>query len=119
MQRVCCVTLVSPHWILRQVVNTCAYSANWRFQFFHGQQHARLSKDQSVYDERPSERSRLIRFLSPLLFFGPEVHLRELKELWTDGIILEIAWKKFMTKLQDEWIDFILWVGFVLCCDYW
>jgi hypothetical protein len=120
MQRVCCVFLVSPCWESRQVVNTCAYSAHWRFLYFHGQRHARLLKNQTVYDEPKlsSESSRLIRFLSPLLFRAPEVHLREMKELWTDEIIIEITWKKFMTKLQDEWIGFVLWVGFVPCCDY-
>jgi hypothetical protein len=102
------------------MVNACAHSAHWRFLYFHGQRHARLLQNQTVYDEPklPSERSRLIRFLSPLLFFAPEVHLREMKDLWTDEIIIEIAWKKFMTKLQGEWMDFVLWVGFVSCCDY-
>ena len=68
-----------------------------------------------MYDEPKlfSKSSRLIRFLSPLLFFAPEVHLRDIKKLWTDEIINEMTWKKFMTKLQDEWIGFVLWVGFV------
>src|SRR6266567_1106869 len=120
MQRVYCVFLVSPCWESRQVVNTCSYSAHWRFLYFHGQRHARLLKNQTVYDEPKlsSESSRLIRILSPLLFCAPEVHLREMKELWTDEIIIEITWKKFMTKLQDEWMGFVLWVGFVSCCDY-
>jgi hypothetical protein len=98
-----------------KVVNTCAYSAHWRFLYFHGQRHARLLKNQTVYDVPKffSERSRLIRFLSPLLFFAPEVHLREMKELFTDDIIIEMAWKKFVTKLQDEWAGFILGVGFM------
>jgi hypothetical protein len=41
-----------------------------------------------------------------------------MKELWTDEIIHEMGWKKFMTKLQDEWIGFALYVGFVSFCDY-
>ena len=120
MQRVCYVFLVGPCWELRQVVNTCAYLAHWRFLYFHGQRHARLLKNQTVYEEPKLSResSRLIRFLSPLLFCAPNVHLREMKELWTDEIIMEPAWKKFMTKLQLEWTDIILWVGFVSCCDY-
>src|SRR6267154_2379225 len=96
------------------------YSANWRFLYFHGQRHARLLRNQTVYDEPTvsSESSRLFRFLSPLLFFAPEVYLQEMKELWTDGIIIEITWKKFMSKLEDEWNGFALAVGFVSCCDY-
>jgi len=96
------------------------FFAHWRFVYFHGQQHARLLKNQTVYDEPmlSSERSRFIWFLSPLLFFAPEVHLREMKELWADEIVNEIAWKKFMTKLHDEWSGFVLWVGFVSYRDY-
>ena len=73
-----------------------------------------------MYDEPKlsSERSRLIRFLSPLLFFAPEVHLREMKELCADEIIIEMDWKNFVTKLQDEWNGFVLGVGFVSLCDY-
>ncbi len=41
-----------------------------------------------------------------------------MKELWTDEIVFEVAWKKFMTKLQDEWNGFVIWVGFVSCYDY-
>ena len=97
------------------MVNTSAYPAHWRFLYFHGQRHARLLEYQTVYDKPKfsSERSRLIRVLSPLLFCAPDVHLLEMKQLWTDGIIIERTWKNFMTKLQDEWIGFVLWVGFV------
>ena len=52
----------------------------------------------------------LISFLSPFLFFAPEVHLRDMEELWTDEIIIVTAWKDFMTKLLDEWNGMILWV---------
>ncbi|KAN0108993.1 hypothetical protein V8E52_009776 [Russula decolorans] len=95
------------------------FFAHWRFLYFHGQRHARLLKNQTVYDDPKfsGEISRLIRFLSPLLFFAPEVHLQEMKELWTDEIIIEITWKKFMTKLQDEWIGFVLWSTVMLAVN--
>jgi hypothetical protein len=48
--------------------------------------------------------------VSPLLFLAPEVHLREMEKLWTDQVIIETAWKQFMTKLSEEWKDLILWV---------
>jgi hypothetical protein len=51
-----------------------------------------------------------ISLLSPLLFLAPEVHLREMEKLWTDDIIIESVWKKFMSKLLGEWNDLILWV---------
>jgi hypothetical protein len=30
--------------------------------------------------------------------------------LWTDEIIIETVWKRFMTKLVEEWEELILWV---------
>ncbi len=85
-------------------------SAHWRFLYFHGQRHARLIRDQTVYDKPKRERSLLITCLSPLLFLAPEVHLREMEKLWTDEVIIETVWKSFMTKLLAEWEGVILWV---------
>ena len=67
-------------------------------------------RDQTVYDKPKRERSLLITSLSPLLFLAPEVHLREMEKLWTDGVIIETVWKSSMTKLLAEWERVILWV---------
>ena len=69
-------------------------------------------RDKTVYDKPERERSILISLLSPLLFLAPEVHLREMEKLWTDNVIIESVWKKFMSRLLDEWNDLILWVRF-------
>ena len=84
--------------------------AHWRFLCFHGQRHARLVGNQTVYDKPKHERTLLVTLLSPLLFFAPEVHLRDVERLWTDDVIIETIWKSFMTKLLGEWEDVILWV---------
>jgi hypothetical protein len=52
----------------------------------------------------------LITLVSPLLFFAPEIHLRDVERLWTDEVIIETVWKSFMAKLLEEWEDVILWV---------
>ena len=52
----------------------------------------------------------LITLVSPMLFFAPEVHLRDVERLWTDEVIIETVWKSFMAKLLEEWEDVILWV---------
>jgi len=54
-----------------------SFFSHWRFLHFHGQRHARLERDKTVYDEPARERSILISLLSPLLFLAPEVHLRK------------------------------------------
>ena len=45
-----------------------------------------------------------------MLFLAPEVHLKDLKKLWTDEVIIETVWKSFMSKLLGEWEELILWV---------
>ena len=87
-----------------------SFSAHWRFLYFHGQRHARLVCDQTAYDTRKRKRSALVSFLSPLLFFAPEVHLMGMEKLWTDELIIMRAWKSFVTKTIMEWNDLILWV---------
>ena len=102
-------------WKLLSMVDSSTCSAHWRFMYFHGQRHARLSNDQTVYSKPIRERSTLISLLSPLLFLAPEVHLGEMEKLWTDEVIIEIAWKSFMKKLLDEWNSFIFLVRFMPC----
>ena len=116
-QHVSCRFLVRPAWKLSSMVDSSTCSAHWRFMYFHGQRHARLSNDQTVYSRPIRERSTLISLLSPLLFLAPEVHLGEMEKLWTDEVIIEIAWKSFMKKLLDEWNYFIFLVRFMPCCN--
>ena len=114
LKRAFCLFLVSSALLRSQVIYiTC--SAHWRFLYFHGQRHARLMRNQSVYDKPKRERSLLITLLSPLLFLAPEVHIRETEMLWTDEVIIETVWKSFMTKLLVEWEHAILLVRIQGC----
>jgi len=79
--------------------------------------HARLIRDQTVYDKPKRERSLLITCMSPLLFLAPEVHLREMEKLWTDEVIIETVWKNFMTRLLGEWEGVILWSTVMLTAN--
>ena len=90
--------------------NSFTCSAHWRFLYFHGQKHARLIRDQSVYDKPKHERSLLFTILSLLLFMAPGVHLRDLEKLWTDEVIIESVWRNHVMMLLGEWGDMILWV---------
>ncbi|KAH9962935.1 hypothetical protein BC827DRAFT_1129527 [Russula dissimulans] len=95
----------------------CSRPAHWRFLYFHGQRHARLFRDQSVYDKPKRERPIFITLLSPLLFLAPEVRLREMEKLWTDEIIIETLWESFMNKLLEEWEGVILWSSVMLTAN--
>ncbi|KAI0248228.1 hypothetical protein BJV78DRAFT_826291 [Lactifluus subvellereus] len=75
-----------------------SFFAHWRFLYFHGQRHARLVRDQTVYNK-------------------PKLHLRDVERLWTDDVIIETVWKSFMTKLLGEWGDVILWSAVMLTAN--
>ncbi|KAI9458587.1 hypothetical protein BJY52DRAFT_412734 [Lactarius psammicola] len=99
------------------ITRLLSFFAHWRFLYFHGQKGARLEKDKTVYADASRERTLLITLLSPVLFLAPEVHLRELEKLWTDEVIIETAWKNFMTKLLEEWGELILWSTVMLTAN--
>ncbi|KAI9509036.1 hypothetical protein F5148DRAFT_814390 [Russula earlei] len=94
-----------------------SFFAHWRFLHFHGQRHARLVRDKTVYDKPKHDRTLLITLLSPWLFLAPEVHLREMEKLWTDGVIIETVWKGFMNNLLAEWNGIILWSTVMLAVN--
>ncbi|KAG6811849.1 hypothetical protein H0H92_005582 [Tricholoma furcatifolium] len=100
--------------------STCLLSAfmyefvRQRFYNFYGQPAARMNIDQSVYGEVKNERSWLIRLLSPILFFAPQVHLRSLEEIWVDGVTRRAPWSDFISKLISDWQEFTLYSTVVL-----
>ncbi|KAK7026858.1 hypothetical protein VNI00_015400 [Paramarasmius palmivorus] len=84
--------------------------ARQRFFNFHGQPAARLDRDRSIYhpsDYKPP-RTPLLRILSPLMFSAPDTHCRALDKLWVDGIIHATSWNKFISNMNTEWEQLIL-----------
>ena len=69
----------------------------------------------TIYKDSCRNHTKLFRFLSPLCFFFPDAHLRELEKLWTDDIIVEALWRDFMQKLVSEWTEFVLYVSSRFC----
>ncbi|KAF7361847.1 hypothetical protein MVEN_00529200 [Mycena venus] len=80
--------------------------SNERFLNFHGQEAARLTRYQSIYD-KPSgqDSSWLMSILSPILFCVPEVHLQSFGKIWVDEIAAKEPWVKFIGKLTSEWSE--------------
>ncbi|KLO19302.1 hypothetical protein SCHPADRAFT_898879 [Schizopora paradoxa] len=79
-----------------------------RFANFHGEHGARLSRLQSI---RPSNRKRtlMMTVLSPTLFFAPDIHLKNIEEVWIDQMVLQEPWKEFIANLVREWEGFVLY----------
>jgi hypothetical protein len=61
-----------------------------------------------------SRRSLLAGILWPLLFFSPDVHLRDLEKIWADKIINLTDWNKFIARLKEEWNNVSVIVSYYL-----
>ncbi|KDR80105.1 hypothetical protein GALMADRAFT_92332 [Galerina marginata CBS 339.88] len=83
-----------------------------RLLHLHGEQGARLNIDQSIHPERP--RTLLIKTLSPLLLYAPEVHLRKLKEISVDSLVRKHDWIGLLDELTGEWKEFTLYATVLL-----
>jgi hypothetical protein len=78
---------------------------------YHGQQGARLSRDQSVHGNTYEQRSIMMKCLAPLLFNAPYEHVRSLHRLYVDSIVNHLDWRTFVQKLNAEMQDFNLLVS--------
>ncbi|OCH87221.1 hypothetical protein OBBRIDRAFT_172478 [Obba rivulosa] len=79
-----------------------------KFLNFHGQNGARLCRDQTIHGQKSFPRSPLIDLLAPLCFGAPNVHLRGLAKIWIDDLMVYHQWNTFIDKLKNEWQDFLL-----------
>src|SRR6266852_2260493 len=87
----------------------------WKFIHFHGQKTSRQNRYRSIFEDSCHKRTIIFRLLSLILFFTPDVHLRELKRVWTDELIIEEKWRSFIQKLVSEWVEFVLYVSCAFC----
>ncbi|KAI0293518.1 hypothetical protein BC826DRAFT_373727 [Russula brevipes] len=97
-----------------RLLSICAF---WRFVHFHGQKTSRQDRNKSIYSSDCHKPTMLICLLSPLLFFAPDVHLRELKKVWADKLVIEEVWKKFMEQLVSEWVELVLYATVMLAAN--
>ncbi|KAL0956561.1 hypothetical protein HGRIS_002698 [Hohenbuehelia grisea] len=91
-------------WFVGRLFSQIQYQ---RFIDFYGQHGARLTRDDSVHDKGVS-RTWLIEILSPFLFSAPDVHLMNLRKVYTDDSVSFIQFKQFIIKLHNEWQDFVI-----------
>ncbi|KIY47429.1 hypothetical protein FISHEDRAFT_74728 [Fistulina hepatica ATCC 64428] len=77
-----------------------------RYIHHHGQPSARLERNQSIFEDGVPQKGWYIYVVAPLLFFAPEMHVRSLSELYTDGVVFQSSWAVFINKLNSEWQEF-------------
>ncbi|KAH9161328.1 hypothetical protein EDB89DRAFT_2235156 [Lactarius sanguifluus] len=106
----------NPH-VITSVARLLSFYAHWKFLHFHGQKVTRQDRYKSIYEGSRRKRTILVRILSPILFFFPDVHLLELEKVWTDEIVVEALWREFMQKLVSEWTEFVLYSTVMLAAN--
>ncbi|KAF9646877.1 hypothetical protein BDM02DRAFT_2865653 [Thelephora ganbajun] len=78
-----------------------------RYIHFFGQREARLSTDQSIFCDKDEKRTWLIRCASLLMLSAPRVHLEALNTVYTDFVVCQHKWSKFICGVQNEWRELI------------
>ncbi|KIJ11348.1 hypothetical protein PAXINDRAFT_118977 [Paxillus involutus ATCC 200175] len=107
-----------PHsvWVTARLMRQFA---KVKFVNWCGQPTARLDADQSVYEKATSQRrtSLLLQVLNRLLFGSPEAHLKSIRRMWVDEIVVQPRWKNFIVVLNDEWNRFTIFATVILAVD--
>lgn len=86
-----------------------------RFLNFNGEQGARLSREQRVWENNYEHQSLLFALLSPVLFYYPEGYLTALSKLWIDESICANPWEKFIDNMKQEWVQAVVYVSNLPC----
>ncbi|KLO09725.1 hypothetical protein SCHPADRAFT_553603 [Schizopora paradoxa] len=89
---------------------------NEKFFHFAGQHGARLSRHQSIRGDK-RKRTLFIRLISPFLFFAPEAHLSSLENIYVDGIVNSHPWMTYVTKLQEDWTQQVLFSAVLIAAS--
>jgi hypothetical protein len=71
-----------------------------RFNTHYGEQHSRLSRDQSIIEALPSGESRLLSMLS---FRASEDFLARLNNVFVDRLVYVTEWRSFVSYCQADW----------------
>ncbi|EPT00615.1 hypothetical protein FOMPIDRAFT_1023728 [Fomitopsis schrenkii] len=88
-----------------------------RFTIHHGEQYARLSRDQSILDCDATSPSRFFCLISRLCFRIPEANVRELDDLYVDNLVYVEPWRKAMKTHRADWLLHASWALALLIVD--
>ncbi|RPD82522.1 hypothetical protein L226DRAFT_518511 [Lentinus tigrinus ALCF2SS1-7] len=79
--------------------------AKHRYHTFFGEDHARVSREQTRFEVIKYERPFAIKFISGLLFNLPKTHTAELDGLASDDVAYAIYWHEYAVTLLRGWRD--------------
>jgi hypothetical protein len=89
-------------------------AANHRFFIHFGEDHCRLSSDQSILEVPDSKRSLTLAIISNTLLFGlPNEHQAKFESLWVDQLAYTSPWRKHVSGTMEELRHMMSWVSLI------
>jgi hypothetical protein len=89
-------------YVLCLVARLWGVVASHRFSTHYGQEHCRLSRDQTILPIRAVRQHWLPSTLSRLLFGLPANCVDKFESLWIDDMVYVEQWRDFMTSCQED-----------------
>ncbi|KAI5834124.1 hypothetical protein K523DRAFT_294540 [Schizophyllum commune Tattone D] len=93
----------------RIVFELMAEHAVQRLVLNHGQPNVRFQADKSQYSPEELPSSWTFRIARALLFYVPDVYIRDLDDLGRDSPLQNHEWMAFMEKAMTEWQEITLY----------
>lgn len=87
-----------------------------RFLDCYGEKLSRLSADQHLHPGSHGHKtsSRIMLILTYMLFFSPRPHLKKLREVYVDFMVVQHSWKEYIERLNQDWEAILILEGVVL-----
>jgi hypothetical protein len=100
----------SSPYIITYVARLWATVANHRFFIHFGEDHCRLSSDQSILEVPDSKQSLALTFVSKTLLLGlPDEHQARFESLWVDQLAYTSPWRKHVSGTVEELNQLMSW----------
>ncbi|TFY63082.1 hypothetical protein EVJ58_g3464 [Rhodofomes roseus] len=88
-----------------------------RFTIHYGEEHARLSRDQSILDCPATTPSPFFCILSRLFFRIPEANVHQFDQLYVDNLVYAEPWRQAMKAHRGDWLLHASWALALLIVD--
>ncbi|CAA7270068.1 unnamed protein product [Cyclocybe aegerita] len=88
---------------------------NFHHEYFlhlRGQKASRLNREQPIHPVQ--KQTLLMTIFSPLLLYGPEIHLKTLRKTAVDSTVRSADWNELLGRLTDDWKEFSLYATVLL-----
>jgi hypothetical protein len=100
----------SSPYTITYVARLWATVANHRFFIHFGEDHCRLSSDQSILEAPDSKRSLALTIISKTLLLGlPDEHQAQFESLWVDQLAYTSPWRKHVSGTVEELNQLTSW----------